>query len=788
MEAELERLRRQLQEEQQRREEAEAEREEAKARAAAEERQRKEEQRQREEAEAKAIAEQQRREEEQQRREKAEAINRRTTLTEFLQACHEIFLSLRITDDETLTTQGDVTKPAGRLYPNQIIPWDTFPTYQSEIWAELSASPAFASNRVFASTHQLDHIRTTMDPIDSEELLRHFARSAVEKPVQNIVDEIFNDGTLREKLGLRGRVSFQSHTNLGQSDATTVDEAMERMSISDTSRGNQRATSARPATSERRGKGGGRADQFCIYRQEDGSSSPAIAIEYKAPHKLTRGAITAGLSGTIVPGRDVINKEGNSVEFFSKWLLAAVVTQCFSYMIDKGVQYGYLFTGDAIVFLHIPNDPVTVHYYVSIPGVDAQKDDEYGVQRTAVAQISAFVLRALAAPPPPQEWQRIARRSLDTWVVEYIDVLKKIPETERKKTRETFSYQPSRWIASSGSRVKTRSQCLPIDDQAGAQRDDDDDDAGDGDGWGHSMAPSPTPQRKTRSQTGQGSSRRRQGEKRSAAGKGTSRAATTAAAKPTTPKPRLEDRPYCTHECLLGLVRGGPLDQHCPNVQFHRKTHIKPDTFLRLVRRQLLTDIGVDADCKPLYVRGSRGALFKVRLSSHGYTLVAKGMEEHNARHLRHESCMYQHASAAQGRAVPVCIGLTDLEIPYFYDGGAYKHMLFLSWAGRPLFKFINQDNKVALLERAKATLGQLHGLGLLHNDAEMRNVLWDERTGGLMWTDLERAEGRARRPLGEICPNRKRNRTACKLISGSNDEFSREMMLLSAHVARSVR
>ncbi|KAH7042245.1 hypothetical protein B0J12DRAFT_712704 [Macrophomina phaseolina] len=574
MEAELERLRqelreeqRQRKEEQRRREEAEARELQAEARAAAEERQR-------EEAEAKAIAEQQRREEEQQRREEeqrrreeeqrrreeAEAINRRTTLTEFLQACHEIFLSLRITDDETLTTQGNVTKPAGRLYPNQIIPWDT---------------PAFASNRVFASTHQLDHIRTTIDPIDSEELLRHFARSAVEKPVQNIVDEIFNNGTLREKLGLRERVSFQSHTNLGQSDAMTVDEAIERMSISDTSRGNQRATSARPATSERREKG-------------DGSSSPAVTIEYKAPHKLTRGAITAGLSGTIVPGRDIINKEGNSVEFFSKWLLAAV--------------YGYLFTGDAIVFLHIPNDPVTVYYYVSIPG------------RTAVAQISAFVLRTLAAPPPPQEWQRIARRSLDTWVVEYID----------------------------------------------------------------------------------DSPRRQQGGKRSAASKGTSRAATTAAAKSTTPKPRLEDRPY---------LRGGPLDQHCPNVQFYRKRYTKPGTFLRLVRRQLLTNIGVDADCKPLYVRGSRGALFKVRLSSHGYTLVAKGMEKHNARHLRHESCMYQHASAAQGRAVPIYIGLTNLEIPYFYDGGAYTHMLFLSWAGRPLFKFINQDNRAALLERAKTTL-----------------------------------------------------------------------------------
>jgi hypothetical protein len=40
------------------------------------------------------------------------------------------------------------------------------------------------------------------------------------------------------------------------------------------------------------------------------------------------------------------------------------------------------------------------------------------------------------------------------------------------------------------------------------------------------------------------------------------------------------------------------------------------------------SDRGRGADCKPLHMKGSRGALFKVRLSSHGYILVAKGMEK----------------------------------------------------------------------------------------------------------------------------------------------------------------
>ncbi|KAH7010964.1 hypothetical protein B0J12DRAFT_690969 [Macrophomina phaseolina] len=774
---ELEQLRRQLREEQRRREEAEA-------RVAVEERRREEEQRLREE--------------EQRLRQEAEAITRWTNLIEYLEACHKMSLSIKITDDQTLTTQGDVTKPAGRLYPQRIIPWDAFPSDQEDIWAKLSTSPAFASNRVFPSIHQLDHVRSQLDPIDSEDQLRHFARSAVEKPVQKFVEEVYKDDDLRVSLGLQGTVTFESHTNLGRSDGTTVDEAMRDMSISDTSaqtdvsggrnkrRGKERATSVQAAPSrpreQRKGKGGGRADQFCIYRQEDGPSIPAVAIEYKAPHKLTREEIAVGLSGDIKPHQDVIDKEGDSPEFFSKWLLAAVVTQCFSYMINRGIQYGYVFTGDAIVFLHIPDDPTTVYYYLSVPNVDVQDDDESRLHRTAVAQVSTFVLRALAAEPPPQEWHQAAS-ALDRWAVEYTDVLKKIPETERKTTRETFSYQPSRWIPSVRSRIRTRSQCLPIDDRARVQRNNDGD-SGDGDDSGNSMPPTPTPQRTARSRSCQSSSRQ-QGKRGITADRSTNQAGMRAA-KSTT-KPRVEDRPYCTHDCLLGLMRGGPLDQHCPNIQSHKKRHIKPETFLRLVRRQLATDISVDADCKPLYLRGSRGALFKVRLSSHGYTLVAKGMEECDAHHLQHEDRMYKHVSLVQGKIVPVCVGLADLKIPYYYDCGVYTHMLFLSWAGRPLSRSINQDNKCAFLQEARVMLEGLHRLGVLHKDPALRNILRDDCTGRLMWTDLERAEVCARSPLGPICPNRKRKRPVCKKTNCAEDAFSSEMRQLSAHMARSV-
>ena len=81
-----------------------------------------------------------------------------------------------------------------------------------------------------------------------------------------------------------------------------------------------------------------------------------MPIEYKAPHKFSSDNVVAGLDGEIRPVEDVINKEGESFGFNSKWLAAAAITQLFSDMIRKGVQWGYIFMGEAIIFLHISDD------------------------------------------------------------------------------------------------------------------------------------------------------------------------------------------------------------------------------------------------------------------------------------------------------------------------------------------------------------------------------------------------------------------------------------------------
>jgi len=127
------------------------------------------------------------------------------------------------------------------------------------------------------------------------------------------------------------------------------------------------------------------------------------------------------------------------------------------------------------------------------------------------------------------------------------------------------------------------------------------------------------------------------------------------------------------------------VDEDGTNAAAHGERHISIAHLLRLIRQQIKVDRGSDADCCPLFIHGSRGALLKVRLNPHGYTMVGKAVEAHNLVYLRHERNIYDRLSPLHVRSVPVCVGQVDLEIPYYYDGAELKHVLFMSWAGKSL-------------------------------------------------------------------------------------------------------
>ncbi|PNY19708.1 Uncharacterized protein TCAP_07480 [Tolypocladium capitatum] len=713
-------------------------------------------------------------EEEQRRREAAEELaeaSRPQTLQQYLEACHSLNLAIQVVNDRSLTTQGDTTNPTGRIFPRRIIPWDNFATRQEEIWDDLSIGDLF-SLPAFPSHHQLEYVKSLLKPISSELGLRDFERDVVENAVQKLVDGAYMDPLLRRSLGLQGTVTFESHTNLGTADDDPISEPMEHMSIGRGGAGAAASASApKPAAPKvrRRARGkGNRADQFCIYRTSDGQNVPALAIEYKAPHKLSVDEVVTGLESEIRPERDVINQDGQGFAFTARALAAAVVTQLFSYMIGKGIQYGYVCTGQAFVFLHIPDDPSNVYFSVCVPNLDVMDDDETRLHRTAAAQVFAFILQALRARPPPESWHDEAER-LDTWAVEYDDVLRNIPATERKRKEPRASpYKPQRWKGFKRSPIRTRSRCQRADANIGRPEDDDED------------PPSPTPNSartggKVAPSTGTGSRGdgkrgRRRGEQREQ-GQAT--------------KPNIQSRPFCTQHCLLGLAYGGPTDENCPNANHHGQGHINRVEFLRLIRGQLATDRGHDADCAPLHRSGARGSLFKVRLSSHGYTLVAKGVENLDLGCLQHENEVYDRLRPIQGKHVPVCLGSIDLVRPYYYDSGVYVHVMFLSWAGQPLFNCVDRAIKPGIDDAVSTMLKAVHKFRVLHRDAEPRNILYNTNSGRLMLVDFERAEFRGRQPLSLIFPNVQSRKRKRGILQKQKDDFAQELECVVERASR---
>ena len=751
MEAQLKLLRKQLGEEQQQRAKAEA-------RALEERRQREEEQRRREE-------EQRRREEEQRRREIAEALTKPNDLSTFLLKCHDLSLAIDIVTDPTQTTKGDTSKATRRYYPSRIVPWLGFLTEQARIWTCFHQHPSFLSKLQFPSSHQLDYVLKTISPITAEMDLRYYERDTVENQVQMVVNAVYEDENLKQAFGLAGSITFESHTNLGVSKRSqATEEQMRDLSIDTdpssrkdhTSRkGKQKATKDPPIS-------GGQADRFCVYRRGTEEDIPAIAIEYKAPHKLTCDEIATGLTEEIHPARDVINREEDTSEFYSKRLATVVVTQLFSYMVAKGVQYGYICTGEVFVFLRILEDPSIVEYAICVPNRDVRTDHKEDFELTAVGQVVAFTMRALASPPPSQAWHAAASE-LGVWPVEYSEVLARTPSNKRLKGRNPLSSAYRGKKADLPSFHMQLRSCRPSDHPP----------------RNRSPSPpppdSPSPAHKTPSALKSQSGAKSRGSTSQHPPRGGRQGKETGARVP------IQDRPYCSQECLLGLRAGGSRDPSCANFQDHREK-INPQSFLRKVRQQLAVDRGHDADCRPLYKAGSYGALFKVRLSSHGFTLVAKGATCENLDALTRERDVYNKLRDIQGQHVPVCLGIIELEPkrPYYYDGGIYTHMLMLSWAGRSITNSQSNGN-LPVSDMVKSSLQAIHRRGVLHGDAEPRNILWNDIIKRPMIVDFGRAS--IRRPLSAIPANtmRKRKLQRCKV----EDEFKAESDTAQCHLDR---
>lgn len=723
---------------------------------------REEEQRRREEAEQAREEEQRRREEAEQAQKKAEGKTRKTTLPEFLDACHNHFHSgLIVQTDATLSTRGDPANANSKLRPERLLTWEDFPACQEAIWDDLMRSD-FVFERHFTSVHTLEESGEIVQQrmLSSELDLHLFQRYTVEDPVSLIIKRLYNDRVLRRKFRLQGSVSFENHANT-LSPELQLEEGIEQMPVSghgrrrsprllkaselkssDSTDPTESAAATRVETAR---SSRPRADQFCVYNTSTQTTENRIAafiIEYKAPHKLPLGYIYEGLENMEL--EDVIRcRETDTPRDRFRRLMAAVITQAFSYMVNIGLEYGCVCTGEAFIFLRVPDDPRTVHYFLSVPKGDVGATtgwtpDSNGGNRlhlTAVGQMLAFTLQAVKTPPRSQKWRAKATARLNRWEVVYDDLLDTIPLQDAPSSE----YRPPRhdgFLRMSPIQLRPRPPpistpgCWRPQDQHEASDEEPDPDT--------PSRQRPNPQDPFRAQA-------------TAAGSSTSDDSRQGA----------QSGQYCTQKCLLGLVKGGPLDTLCPNMRGHGQSchQIDLPAFIVLIRQQLSEDL--DTDCKPVGVPGACGVLFRVRLKSHGYTVAAKCTPIDFVHRLKREATIYERLRPIQGIHVPVHLGNIDLEVPYLYEGIAeLVHMMFLSFGGKLVSKHLTAENRPFVTQQVDCSARAIHDLGVLHKDLEPRNILWNEETGQVMIIDFERAVVVERRTvLGAISANQKRKK-----------------------------
>jgi hypothetical protein len=364
-----------------------------------------------------------------------------------------------------------------------------------------------------------------------------------------------------------------------------------------------------------------------------------------------------------------------------------------------------------------------------------------------------FTLMALQSCVRDQAWRDRASRMLYRWNEDFEDIIHQIPPDERRATPPASVYKPPAYPVHPRSPYLLRSQPLALSFDADPVQSFLSESSSSNGSFGEphgSITVTETPSRAARN------TKRKRTSTQGTSGRGTT-------------------RDYCTQKCLFGLKYRRAFDLACPNYRSHRRHsgsrihQINMTKFHQLVQAQLTADM--DHYCEPLKLQGARGALFKITLTSHGYTFVGKGTVEAFVEDLRREGRRYDRFAFRQGSVVPVYLGNMDLNRTYHLDVGVrIVHMLYMAWGGECL-QYHTPSISPATLEREKQrSLKEVLHLNILHNDPRLANMLWNVETQRVMLIDFERStiHRRKREPelsqaLDEISPNSKRRQIVKK-------------------------
>jgi hypothetical protein len=121
------------------------------------------------------------------------------------------------------------------------------------------------------------------------------------------------------------------------------------------------------------------------------------------------------------------------------YLSCAALTQTFEYTIKSGSEFSILTNRRIKVILRILEEhPETLYYCVVEPARDAEPnhEDPFGFRYpyTTISCQLCLTLMALQSPPRSQIWCNQAIDRLHRWEIDSEEVIRSIPESDRKKS------------------------------------------------------------------------------------------------------------------------------------------------------------------------------------------------------------------------------------------------------------------------------------------------------------------------------------------------------------------
>ncbi|KAL9593276.1 MAG: hypothetical protein Q9219_007620 [cf. Caloplaca sp. 3 TL-2023] len=637
---------------------------------------------------------------------------RKTTLDEFLEACHKhLFIPVQVEQDPNLTSRGPTTSPKGRACPKTLQPWTDFQRSQRRIHREIRS--ALCHTRHFPVLVDIEgNGERIQKRLSSEADLRIYAEMGVLQFLRDAIGHLCSFAGFKDTLG--DGFEFHNHSHALQDGEPEVEAA----------KNTKAATRRVPKPAN--------ADQFCVRRIDD-KARLVFVIEYKAPHKLTLQFLQAALGGPLdlheIRNRlmEPLDKDDKFIED-AEMLVAAAATQTYQYMLEGGLAYGCLVTGEAILFLHIKKqNPQHLYYHLAVPGeqVGGAENSRPNYSLTAISQLMNFCVLASRMPQYNADWRTKTMEEADKWELDY-DTLErelKTPRRERRQSPEHSAYKGR--VASRYRDFKTRAK----------KDDDDDDDEKHGDNPPNNEHGSQSPANSSSDEPDAETPSRSRG-----TGGNSNTTSRSQGAQGSTVGDAEQPLSYCTQLCLRGLAHGLKVDETCPNAALHpRKTGessrhlIGAKKFTTLVRTQLGT--ALSKNCTNLQINGARGMLFRVTLESHGYVLVGKGTIEVFIPDLEHEARVYKRLRTLQGTRIPVYLGSIDLILKWWEPGICIQHMLLMSYGGSSIGSL-----EPELKPQVSDFESELAHLGVQHLDLYTRNMLWNEDAQRLIFIDFERS------------------------------------------------